>query len=565
MSACESSHGSELTTLELKALSVPSALLFILGVEYDIFLSVTGSELGADEVRLLIPVKLAPSYRLLVDSCAAKFHLSCTHSDEAGGSTLIHGSGAQVPLLRYIDYLPGSLHTDEILACLGVDPSTCRQTAPLVTFPATVTSSYPTLFSAEGKERCFEAGFIPYKQYTCDAALADIHGTGYYLTLDHGLSLATHSHLVRVYFKPLSATQLKAKRIDPASAGAVESAIQAFHRFSGWDNFDLRFDDNSKRSGLLVLPTVQDACDLLEKFEDEESDVEGEVFHSVTDATSASFRLPFHLRPVGPLVAVPCIEDATLRKAREQEWAQIESFWKKGSANANTVMVTNLYDKVTLEDVLELLLGQKDGGGSSVVRCASLVEDASPTKRKKAFITFVTDAQARDALSLDGKNTKGRALRIQVAPPYIDHSRRGHQLSSIDNAPPAPTTATKTVTPSPIPVEASSGLSAKAKEFVPKSVTASPAAVPSAPPPYCANVTSRPSMSPLANPHSPPTPTTAATLPPPPAYIAGNSSFSMPPPAYAARPPPPPVPTSTSSPSLSGSSSLPPPPPYIPK
>ena len=566
-------HGGQLTTLELKALSVPSALLFLLGVEYDLFLSVTGSE-RADAIRILIPIKLAPSYRLLVDSCAAKFHLNCSHSDEGEGSTLIHGSSAQVPLLRYIDYLPGSLHTDEILLCLGVDPSTCRRTAPLVTFPPSVTASFPTLFTPEGGYRCFEAGFIPYTQYVCDGALADIHGTGYYLALDHGLSLATHSHLVRVFFKPLSAAQLKLKKIDPSSPAAVEASIQAFHRFSGWASFDLRFDDYSKRSGLLVMPTVQDACDLLEMYEDEESDIEGDSFQTVTDATCASFRLPFHLRPVGPLVAVPCIEDATLRKAREQEWHQIEAFWKKGAANANTVMVTNLYEKVTLEEVLELLLGDKSGGGPSVVRCASLVEDASPSKRKKAFITFVNATQARNALGLDGKNTKGRALRIQVAPPYIDHSRRGHQISSVENAlvpgssSPASIDATPhshPVTPPPQSVESQSNLNAKAKEFIPKSATASPAAPPSAPPPYCATVTSRPSMSPATNPHvAPPTPTSPASHgglpPPPPPYVGANGSFSMPPPAYAARPPPPPVPSSPVA-----AASLPPPPPYVPK
>lgn len=67
------------------------------------------------------------------------------------------------------------------------------------------------------------------------------------------------------------------------------------------------------KGGVIVMPSVQDAYDIFDKYEDEDADDYGDL-------------LPFTLRPVCPQVQIPSIEDATLRKLRKQYWHEIEQF-----------------------------------------------------------------------------------------------------------------------------------------------------------------------------------------------------------------------------------------------
>lgn len=364
-----------LESLELKALSVPSSLRFLLGIEYDVVLCVT--EVGSHKPFSLSFPPFAETFRKLLCLCAERFSLLCTHLCD--GSSVMSGT-AVMPLLRYADYLPGALHVEELLDCLGVESAKKAKRKA----------------DSTGKEAAFEASFLDYQEFASDASLHDVHGQGFYLTLDYGLNLASHGHLVRIRLHD---------DWDPTEA------LREYQEFSGWQKCDLRFfDERSMREGgIIVFPSIQDVSDLLEKYEDEDSDDEGDL-------------LPFVLRPVLPLVSVPSVEDSSLRKQRDQHWGDIEAFWKRFDRTKHTVMVFNLYDGVTLKEVLAFMEGLP-------IKHAEMVEDLSPARRRRAFITLETSDATKKALELDGRSTKGRTIRVQVAPPYIDASRRGRVLS----------------------------------------------------------------------------------------------------------------------------------------
>ncbi|KPI86091.1 hypothetical protein ABL78_4852 [Leptomonas seymouri] len=396
-----------LDSLELKALSVPSSLRFLLGIEYDVVLCV--NEVGTRRpFRLHFPV-FATTFRKLLTLCATRFGLDCVHSES---ESVLSGT-AVMPLLRYADYLPGALHVKEILECLQVEPAA---KATKWQSPASQSSSSSPTTDAAGSEdgsaasnnNCyaneFAASFIDYSEFASDSSLDDVHGLGFYLMLDYGLSLATHSHLIGIRFH---------KDWDP------KQALREFQEFSGWSAFDLRFLDEQRRQdgGVIVMPSSQDACDLLEKYEDEDSDDEGDL-------------LPFILRPVSPLVSVPFLEDSSLRKLRDQHWAEVAKHWSHLPRTLNTVVVYNLYDGATLPEILAFF-------EPLPVVASEFVEDDSPSHRRRAFLTFANLEATRKALDVDGKNTRGCTLRVQVSPPYISASRRGYEVKPERSAPPA--------------------------------------------------------------------------------------------------------------------------------
>ncbi|KAH9601911.1 hypothetical protein LSM04_009624 [Trypanosoma melophagium] len=366
-----------LHSLELKALSVPSSLRFMLGVEYDVVYCVTEAG-NRRPCTIRFPV-VATTFRKLLELCAERFSLECAHHED---HSILSGT-AMMPTLRYIDYIPGALHVQEMLECLGVKPSSSAK-------------------HDGNSTHDFVASFIDYSEYRTDASLTDVHGVGFYLTLDYGLSTATHSHLVEIQFHKGCST---------------DEALREFGEFSGWNKFDLRFyDENDKNAGgIVVMPSIQDACDLFEKYEDEDSDDEGEL-------------LQFLLRPVSPLVQVPSVEDSALKKLRDQHWGEIEKHWERFPRWRNCVVVSNLYESASLEETLVFFDGLP-------ITASSLVEDYSPARRRRVFVTFATSDAAKKALLLDGRSTKGKTLRVQVSPPYIDESRRGRVVGSHSTSP----------------------------------------------------------------------------------------------------------------------------------
>lgn len=456
-----------LNSFELKALSIPTSLRFLLGAEYDIFLCLSGSPKRPFEI--FFPL-FAPTYRRLLASCARKFHLECRHDEHR---SVISGSG-RLPMLRYADFLPGSLHVDEVLACLGV----CPIARPRNNVGQESSSAATTI-------ETIQASFISYEEYRSDESLLDVHGIGFYLCIEYGLSLATHSHLVRILFRRDRVEPQDGKNNHGTSLTKRVNwmdAVGEFQKFSGWSKFDLRFDDDSKMSGVVVLPSAQDALDLFEKYEDEETDDEDDP-------------LPFQLRPIASSVPVPTMEDAPLRKLRGQHWEHVVDFWKRFPKTSNTIVVSNLFNKATIDDVINLFDGL-------VIISLQLVEDESPHRRRRAYVTFSDSNGARKALGLDSKNTHGKALRIAVSPPFIDVQRRGCVIASftetvktsvqpvlINAAIPssvkdevlpdvAAAIITTAVSPKPVPIKA---LNVDAKEFVPRFLSPQ---FTSAPPPY---------------------------------------------------------------------------------
>lgn len=541
--------------LELKALSVPPALLFLLGVECDAALCMT--TVGTKrKVSIQFPA-LGDQAKRLLELCALRLGLKCSHGP---ASSTVEGVGS-LPPLRYVDFLPGQLHMDEVLGSFGITKPRTQPTA------------------VSGCPNAFVASFIDYTPYATDDVFADLHnGQGYCMTIERGLSLATHSHLVSIRFK--------------GGKGASSENIRQFQRYCGWNTFDLRFDDESPKcaTGVVVMPSVQDAMDLFEKYEDEDSDDED------TDA------LRFAIRPVAPLVPVPFVEDAQLRKFRQASWSYVVDYWNQFPKTKHCVVVSNLYDKAALPEILKLFDGLS-------IASSTLVEDGSPFRRRRAFVVFVDAATCREALGMDGKNTHGKALRIQVSPPFVDASRRGTVVRSRSPSPsPMLTPATKSGrSPSPIPDLALPAAVSPTQGYTPdmgkeKMPKASPAIVPAAKTPVIASQSPKPSAPPAAA-TTTPAPTVAdeepkkaagmnaaakefipkfAMSPPlasssvtshPPPYAAAPPQYippspQLPPPAYA--PPPPYIPTPQSTPSQPATTSLAPPayslpPPYHPQ
>lgn len=365
----------ELSSQELKALSVPHSLRFLLCVESDIILCASHVN-KKQSLTIRFPI-FENTFQKLLGLCAERFGLVCSHDN---GHSLLSGV-AVIPSLRYNDYLPGGLYVEEVLSCLGVKQVTT-----------------PKRCGDSGHN--FIASFTDYSEFLTEFLSADVHGAGFCLTIDYGLSTANHSHLVEIRFN---------------KDFTVEEALKEYEEFSGWSNFDLRFDDieHKQAGGVLVMPSIQDACDLFEKYEDEDSDDEGEL-------------LPFILRPVAPLTFVPSVEDSSLKKLRDQHWGEVEKFWERFSKWRNCVVVTNLYESASLEDTLSFFEGL-------TVTSSAMVEDYSPAARRRVFVTFLTSDDARKALLLDGRSTKGKTLRVQVSPPYMNESRRGRVVGSHEN------------------------------------------------------------------------------------------------------------------------------------
>ncbi|CCW69493.1 unnamed protein product [Phytomonas sp. Hart1] len=374
----------KLDSLELKALSVSSSLRFLLGVECQVVLCIT--KMGSRHPFSLYFPRFSETFRKLLSFCASRFQLTCEHLKGDSGSVL--KGKAVIPLLRYADYLPGALHVDEILACLSLVP-TIRDRHSYNTLSKSDKNGTP---GSEALLYELEACFDDYKEFTVDLSLSDVQGRGLYLTLEYGLGMATHSHLVELTFH---------------ADQPYQKVLQEFQEFSGWTKFDLRFYDDQFKSegGIIVMPTVQDACDLLEKYEDEESDDDCDL-------------LMFTLRPVAPLVPVPCVEDSVLCRQRKEHWDDIVDFWERFPKNKNTVVIYNLYGGAMIAEILAFL-------AHLPIEEATMVEDDSPSRRRRLFVTFLTSHATMQALELDGKSTKGRALRVQVAPPYISKDRRG--------------------------------------------------------------------------------------------------------------------------------------------
>ena len=355
---------------------------------------------------------LAPSYTTLLQRCANRFGLTVEKiaSAEENGALVVKGL-ATIPLLRYIDFLPGSLHVDEILSSFNVTPI-----------------SHP-LPLASAADFVFRASAIQYRDYVEEPA-NDVHGLGCYLTLDRGLPLATLGHLIRF--------SIRENR-------TLAQAIKSFQEFSGWQKFDLRWDNEAdKRAGVMVMPTISDASDLFERYEDEESDSDEDT-------------LPFSIRPVAPCTPVPYMEDAILKKLRAHHWDRIVEFWKEFPTTRGVVVVTNCHDRPSLDDVLKLF------EGLPVVE-AMMVIDSSPQKRPRVFVTFADTDAARAALDMDGKNLHGKPLRVAVSPPYHDASRRGTVVTTFRKGedggnspqeatppPPPPTSTEHTVGKPPAP------------------------------------------------------------------------------------------------------------------
>ncbi|CAD2216709.1 hypothetical protein AGDE_12762 [Angomonas deanei] len=486
----------DIDSLQLKALSVPSSLRFLLGVEYDVVLCVT--EVGGRKFSLNFPV-VAETFRKLLSLCACRFMLECRHTEQ--GSVLT--GTAVMPLLRYADYIPGALHVGELMECLLSREERANK---------------PTKRS--GEKDVFDACLLDYaNEFTSDACLNDVHGLGFYLTQDYGLSMASHRHLVELHFH---------------EDWDVNEALREFQEFSGWEKFDLRFfdDENKKKGGIVVFPSVQDACDLLDKYEDEDSDDEGDL-------------LSFYLRPVCPLVPVPFIEDALLRKLRDQHWQEILAFWERFPKTKNLVVLFNLYDGATLEEVLSFI-------EDVPIEFAVMVEDASPAKRRRVFVKLANPDATKKVLAVDGRSTKGKTLRVHVSPPYISKERWGTVLCSqgtvaedgkttgnkgaktedIDKklSDYLKTAATKPAHADAAHLTTSPHLSANAKEFVPS---------------FALKPTS-PEFRPAAPPQLPPYPGNEGLLPPPPSYeqsVSPHLRFSNPPSAppstgLSALPPP---------------------------
>lgn len=359
-----------LNSVELKALSVSASLKFLLCVEAEIALCSHATEKGKP-ITIVFP-PLGDAYRNLLELCAQRFKL--TTRDDGPGSVVF--GVASAPLLSYLDYLPGKLTQKELFDALDVTPITVPKEGE----------------NADG-QRTFIPSFIDYSPYATDATLEDVCGLGFYLTLDCGLSLASHGHLVEVQLH---------------KGWNAEKVIDELKEFSGWSQIDFRAVNPSRLNdggGVLVFPSIQDVSDLLEKYEDEDSDEDGDV-------------LPFVLRPVAPLAPVPCVEDSALRKLRDQHWNAVIEFWERYPSTRNTVVVFNLYPQATLKEILAFV-------EDLPIEQAFFLEDDSPYHKGRVFITFSNMEAARKALNLDGRSTRGRTLRVQVAPPYSSSSRRG--------------------------------------------------------------------------------------------------------------------------------------------
>lgn len=368
-----------LSTIELKALSVFNSLKFLLCVEFDI-------NLCLKEAGSLCPIQIDfPSipeiYKNLLSLAGARYNLSLTANPE--GDSSLTGTPVR-PFLGYHDYLPGGLLLQEVLLCLGINP-TIEQTK-------------------KGKiDNCalYDALCTNYSQFVSDTCVDDVDGMSCYLLLDTGLSLPSYGHFVEVHLH---------KEWTP------EDAMAELKEFIGWSTLDFRFYNPrfTQDGGVLVLPTVQDVCDIFEKYEDEDSDDEGDV-------------LPFILRPVSSATPVPSLEESGLRKFRVLHWNAIVDFWKRFETTRNTIMIYNFRPQATLKEILAFVNGLP-------IESASLVEDESPYRKRRVFVTFATSDAAREALDLDGKNTKGRTLRAQVSPPYGNESRRGRVITSINGS-----------------------------------------------------------------------------------------------------------------------------------
>jgi hypothetical protein len=509
MSNAIDSPSWSLDSHELRCLSVVRPMTFMMAIEYDMFLCAT--HVGSGSFTLSFPT-VAPTFRKLLFFCAARFQLTATGAAggdadadaEAAGPITVSGS-ARLPLLRYVDFLPGNFHLDEILSIAHVK----------------LANTNPKQ-AAGAQKNAFEASAIDYGAYGADEPTFD--ASSFFFTIEQGLPLATMGHLLR---------------FEVVQRATTADAIKSFQRFSGWKRFDLRWDDETeKRCGVVAFPGIADVHDIFEHYEDEESD---------DDCATLLFRI----RPVAQCAHVPYLEDVLVRRLRQQHWAKVLELWEASPAVKATVVVQSIAQPTP---IAELLVPFRN------VAEATLVMDDTPHKRRRLFITFKDPEAARDALNLDFQRIQtlpGRpAFRIQVAPPYMSATRRGNVLSTFNPAAPdegsvSPQATSISPPPedAPPPLGGASKLNTNAPAFIPlSSLTNAPAFVPassltsvpnssltnnsltSAPPPYVPSARSPQMGAAQPPPYGMP--------PPPPSY---NIASRSPPVHFAASPPLPPA------------------------
>jgi hypothetical protein len=374
---------------EMRCLSVVKPMTFLMAAEFDIFLAATKARDA--ELKIVFP-PVQSEYRKALQLCANRFQLTASGND--CGPITITGV-AVLPLLRYSDFLPGLLHLDEILSVGQVRIS---RTEPKSTGTAANNS--------------FEACCIDYKQFDDEPKF---EAASFYNTIDKGLPMATMAHLIR---------------FEVSKIASASEAVKSFQRFSHWNQFDLRWDDEeSKRAAVIVMPSTADVHEIFDRYEDEDTGDDAPVL--------------FRLRPVAPCAHVPYLEDALIRRLREHTWDAVVASWAadpRNRAGVPVVVVSNLAQSSAIQDLLAPF------GKANVVE-ASLVMESGPHKRRKLYLQLDTPEAARSALALDGQRIAlpGKpVVRVTVAPPYMTVSRRGHLLSS--------TTASRSPSPQAEPV-----------------------------------------------------------------------------------------------------------------
>jgi len=381
---------------ELRFLSVVKPMTFLMAAEMDLFLAATKAR--GDTITVRFPA-LPVEYRRALGHCAARFGLTTDPAPPAEGapastSPVVVKGPAKLPLLRYADFLPGRLHVDEVLsvAHMKIDRTEPR----------------PSAHATADAPHDYDACCVDYARYEGDEP--KFEAGSFFLTLDLGLPLATMAHILR---------------FEVAKIAAPADAVKSFQRFSHWQKFDLRWDDeDTKQAAVVVLPSTADVHDIFDRYEDEPTD---------DNAT-----LLFRLYPVAPCTHVPYLEDALVRRVREQQWAEVKAMWAadKRFVPAPTLVVSNLSAHGSLQDLLGPF------GARDVVTDASLVMEDGPHKRRKLYISFSTPEAARAALALDGQRVAGLpgkpVVRVQVAPPHVSPNRRGNLLSTLRSRSPSP-------------------------------------------------------------------------------------------------------------------------------
>jgi hypothetical protein len=371
---------------EMRCLSVVKPMTFMMAAEFDIFLAATKAR---DEALCITFPPLQAEYRRALHFCATRFQLQVTQDD--GKGPIVVAGKAKLPLLRYVDFLPGLLHLDEIL---NVAHAKLTRTEPK-----------PKEGQSNNNTFDFDACCADYAQFRDEEP--KFEASAFFHTIDLGLPLATMAHLLR---------------FEVAKIASPTDAVKSFQRFTLWNTFDLRWDDeDTKQAAVIVMPSTADVHDIFDKYEDEATDDEATVL--------------FRLRPVAPCAHVPYLEDALIRRLRDQGWDEVRALWEKEPRFVNGVPVVVVGGLATPSSSLNELVAPF---GKAAIVDASLYIESGPHKRRKLYIQFSTPDAARAALELDGQriaSLPGKpVVRVQVAPPHLSPPRRGHLLASTSNS-----------------------------------------------------------------------------------------------------------------------------------